>query len=270
MKKIGLYLTNVFLSVFFLTSCLEGSNVQEGIGYGVLEYGGTTGMVPVLKSSVGFFSGSSVISLYNTGAIDVGLCYAYYYRIDYDQPENSPSIVETNGYQTVTILDYLELKRYTLIPYLYDITQIINDEIPVTNACNGLDYVSGYLFLSQTAYHPDDWTLSWEMSYDTNAELPKEENGKRYYDLYLRARVQTQTEKNSNIEVQYTNVYMMGDFLSSAAYRERAFLGNSYSENSSQFIVRFNYVSALDKELNTLTWSSDEVTFYISMFLAEY
>ena len=268
MKKFCLYLTGVFLSVLFLTSCLEGSNVREEIGYGVLEFGGANGITPVLKSSVGHFSGASVMSLYNTGAMDIDGCYAYYFRIDFDQPENSSSIVELNGYQTVTILDFVELSKFYVSSYLNDITQILPDEMPLMKACNGLDYVSRYLFISHTANHPDEWKLSWEMSYD-NAMLtmPIEENGKRYYDLYLRARVQNKSDKTSKVETQYTNVYFMGDFLTTVASLERSLLEGSYSENSSQFTLRFNYVSDLDEETNSMTWQSDEVDFYIAGFL---
>ena len=268
MRKFGLYLTGVFLSVFFLTSCLEGSNVREEIGYGLLDWGGSNGMTPVLKSSMGYFSGASVISLVNNGSMDIGSCYAYYYRIDYDQPENSASIVDLNGYQTVTILDYGELSKYYVSPYLSDITQILPSEMPIMKACNGLDYVLGYLFISHTVSHPEDWKLTWEMSYDyATLMTPMEGNGKRYYDLYLRARVQTPGEKTSKVEIPYTNVYYMGDFLSLAASNERSMLGGSYSENSSQFTVRFNYVSEFDEEMNTMTWRNDEVNFFIVEFL---
>ena len=268
MKKICLYLTGLFLSVFLLTSCLEGSNVREEIGYGLLDWGGSNGMTPVLKSSMGFFSGSSVISLFNNGAMDIGGCYVYYFRIDYDQPENAASIVDLNGYQTVTILDYGELSKYNVSSYLYDITQLLPSEMPLVKACNGLDYVLGYLFISHTVNHPEDWKLTWEMSYDyASLMTPMEGNGNRYYDLYLRARVQTPGEKTSKVETQYTNVYYMGDFLSLAASNERSKLGGSYSESSSQFTVRFNYISELDEEMNTMTWKNDEVSFYVAEFL---
>ena len=267
MKKIGLYLTSVLLSVF-LTSCLGGSNISEGVGYGVLDWGGSTGMIPVLKSSYGFFSGSSVMSLFNTGAMEMGGCYAYYYRIDYDQPENSSSIVEANGYQTVTILNYGELSKYSVIPHINDITQVLPDEIPLVKACNGLDYVLGYLFLSHTVNHPEDWKLTWEMSYDySTLTTPTEENGKRYYELYIRARVESKSDKTSNIQNDYSNVYSMGDFFTLAASNERTLLGTSYSESNSQFNIRFNFVSDLNEETNSITWSSDVVPIYIAGFL---
>jgi len=268
MKKIGLYLTSLFLGIFLLTSCLEGSNVREEIGYGFLDWG--NGLTPVLKSSMGNFSGPSVISLYNTGAMDIGGCYAFYFRIDFDQPENSASIVETNGYQTITILQYGELTQYHLNSPVTDITQVLPNEMPLVKACNGLDYVSGYMFMSHTVYHPDDWVLTWDMSYDySTLTNPAEENGMRYYDLYIRARIQNRTEKTSNIEIQYTNVYNVDNYLNLIASTEHAKLESLYNENTSQFTVRFNYVSDLDEATNSITWKKDEVSFYIAGFLSK-
>jgi len=262
MKNFGRYLTSLLLCVFLLSSCIKGSNVRDGVGYGLLAWGGSNGFTPVLKSPLGIFSGSNVIALVNNLELNVGDCYVFSYRIDYDQPENSASVVETNGYQTITLIDYVMLPTYNFNSYFPDISYISSDEIPLVKACNGIDFFEGYLFMAQVARHPDDWKLTWEINYDPDTMMPTEEDGQRYYDVYVRARAQSKSEKTTMSELTYTNVYYVDDYLTLAANQER-----KDNPSATQFKVRFFYISDIDEETNTATWSHDQVDFSVEGFL---
>ena len=266
MKRFGLYLTGLFLSVLCLTSCLKGNNVQEGWALGVLELGGKNSFTPVLRTTTGDFYATELASKINNGEIYFGDCFVIYYRLDSDLPENGASVLEVNGYYTITILQIGQLKKYNLNPYLTDISTIRPNEMPVLNGYFGGEYVDNHLFITQIVNQQSDLELHWEMSYDGQNIVTVDENNKRYYDLYIRAIVATDSEKTLKSDVQYTNVYYMGNYFSYAASNEKAYLGSNFNASTSKFTIRFNYVADIDEETNTITWKSSEVEDLIAWF----
>lgn len=269
MNRLGLYLTGFFLSIFFLTSCLKGSNVQEGWVCGVISVGGQLGMSAILKTPTGDLYSSNLVSAINNGDVYYDDCLLVYYRLDSDLPENGSNVVETNGYYTVSVLQYIKLEKFFLRSYLTDISTVLPGEKPIVDGFVSGDYIDKYLFITQIANHQSDMELQWEMSYDYSSMPTDNESNKRFYDLYIRATVKKESTNNSKSDVQYFNAYYMNDFFMQAATIEKTHLGSNYNPNSSKFNVRFNYVIDCDGETNTLTWKTHEIEEYIIWFIPD-
>ena len=264
MKKSGLFFVGLLLSVFCLTSCLEGSNVSEGYGLGVL--GLNNNLTPILKTPVCSFASANLNSLLNAGTMQLDNCYYFYYQINFDLPENGDKFVESNGFYTITLLEFAELSKYYLSSSLTDNTTALPDEKPVLKGFINSNYVEGYLFIEQTVYQPSDMELWWDLSYDYNTMMPTVEGNNRYYDLYIRAIMEKEGTKDL-VEMSYLNAYYMGNYLRNAANNEKTYLGINYSETSSQFKVRFNYVTSINENTGELIWESEQIEVDIAPLL---
>lgn len=267
MKNLGLFLVMALLSVCCLTSCLEGSNKTEGYALGVLDRSSKNFKL-VLNTTVGQFHAANLESLVLQGQLSEGGCYYIYYKHESDIAENSASMVEANGYMTITLLDYAELSQYYMYSSLMsDTSTVMSDEVALVKAYDGSAYVDGYWFISHTANHESDVTLDWELSYDYSTMVPTEENGERYYDLFIRATKKNSTSKTGTSDVGYINAYRDNGYLKMVAEREKSLLGVNYN-SSSTFTLRFNYVSAIDKETNAITWKSTTEAVKITSFVS--
>jgi len=265
MKRNGLFLIVALLSVFCVTSCIEGNNVQEGQAIGVLTYG--DGYTPILKSSLGPVYAPNIITMLDNGKMKMYGCYIFSYTLDTDLPENSQSVINANGYYTVTLNAFNELPQYTVDPYLVDTSKVVSDEFAVTSVYEEGSFLEGFLFISQIVEQPSDLELEWSMSYDYNTMMPSEDlDGRNYYDLFVRASKKNSSDK-SLVSMQYLNAYKIGNYLQSAASREKALLGSSYNESSSKLTLRFNYVYSIDKETQNITWKTHTIDVLISSFL---
>ncbi len=265
MKRIICFLAIFVVGLGYLTSCMEGGNVQEGVAYGVLGWG-KNGSV-VLKTSGGNLYSPFLKNKEFEGELEMDKCYGMYYSLNGDLPENAPAVVELNGYYTVTIIQYGQIPDYYLQPYLADTSYIFPNEEPLVKGYEGGDYTSGYFFIAHTAYLPKDWDLSWNISYDPHLMMPTEVGGRRYYDLFLRATIRKEGDEKTKINLSFLNAYYFGDYLREAANREREILGNLYSSSASKFTLRFNYVSSLDRSTGKITWKSDEQELFVASFL---
>ena len=260
MKNFGLFLVASLISVFCLSSCLEGNSVSEGQAFGVLDIGDKTPR-PVLSSTAGPFYSASLNSL------DLGGCYYVYYSLDSDLPENAPAVVEANGYYTVSILDYLEVPKYYLRSYLTDTSEVRYGEMPVLDAMGVQAFVENNLFIIQTAKHPDDLELEWEMSYDDATMLPTIEGEKRYYDIFIRA-TKTNSSDGTASDKQHINAYYFGNYLKIAADKEKTSLGSGYNASYSKLPIRFNYVSEIKGD-TALVWKNYIWEPYVANFVSD-
>ena len=265
MKRFSLYLVGFCMSVFLMTSCIKGSNVWEGLVIGVLDYNKSYTAL-VLKTSSGDLYSPSFSTLMSEGSMNVDGCYVAYCRMDSDLPENSASIVELNGYQTVSLLDFDVIPKTYISDFLTDTANVLIDEVPLLTAIESSDYVSNYLFLVQKVTIPEDWELTWNLSYDYNSR-PTIENNQRYYDLFIRASVRQDSDKTLKVDRSFLNAYYVGNYFTWAATTEQSNLGNSYSASSSKFIVRYNYVTSINEGTGEITWKIDQQEYYISWFL---
>jgi len=267
MKRFSLFLSLLFLCVCFLSSCIKGGNIQEFSTFGVLKYSEKGLFTPVLETPVGIFYSPVINSLMGREEMIIDHCYAVYIQLDHDLPENSSTAYDAYGYQTVTIKAYEEVPRYNLeyLPEI-DLTTILPAEVPVSKGFETGDYVSDYLFMLHYINIQDDWSLNWKLSCNSS-KMYTEEDGKRYYNLYLRATVNKEGDKTVKVEKGFANAYRLYSFLTSVAVSEKTLLGGNYVENSSKFNLRFNYVSQIDTTSQTLTWKHDQLDAYIAPFI---
>ena len=262
MNRIGLYVSGLFLSVIWMTSCMKGSNVSEGIACGVVGTSSKNYSI-VLKTSWEDLYSTTINS---TGLFE-GDCCIFQYRYDADSPENSPSAIAANGYYTISILNIDKVQKYYLSP-VNNISTILPNEVPLMRGYDYGDFIENHLFITHLVNQPSDMELNWTLSGDESTMPTIDGDSRRYYDLYIRATVKKEGD-NVKTDKYYTIAYYMYNYLSAAASKEKSLLGNSYSASSSNFTLRFNYVSALDEETNTITWQSDSQDVPIAYFLLE-
>ena len=261
MKNFGLFLVASLISVFCLTSCLEGNTVSEGQAFGVLNISDKS-FRPVLSNTaylLPFYSASF-------NSLELGGCYFVYYSLDSDLPENAPAVVEANGYYTVSILDYIEVPKYYLKNNLTDTSEVRYGEMPISDAMAVQALVENNLFIIQTAKHPDDLKLEWEMSYDEVTMLPTTDGEKRYYDIFIRA-TKTNSSSGTASDKQHMNAYYFSSYLKTAAEKERTLLGSGYNAAYSKLPVRFNYVSEVKGD-TALVWKSNLWEPYVANFVS--
>ena len=263
MKRIGLYVTGLLLSVICLTSCLKGSNVSEGYAFGVVGYSKNY-LYLVLKTQI---MGDVYSTSLNSSDLMEGDCCIFYYRLDGDAPENSANAVEANGYYTISLLQIERLQKKPL-SYMTDITTILPNEVPLLKGYYAIEYVENHLFITHLVNQPSDMELDWTMS---ESPMPTvDDAGRRYYDLYLRATVTKEGTSSMKTDMQHLIAYNMNNYLTNAASIERSSLGSSYSASSSTFTIRFFYATNIDEETNTITWQSDPLTIPIAAFVFDY
>jgi hypothetical protein len=271
MKKFSLFLIVVLFGFTGLTSCLKGGeNTSTRAFVGVLDFGKNF-TTPVLKTLYGDFYSSELNSLMSSGKLTKGDCCYFEITYNLDLPENSVAMVELNGYYTGTILTMAKADRFDASSYLRDTSEVLQDEIAVSQIISESNdpfgYVENYLYVTHIVSHEDDATLSWDMSYD-GGNIVTEENGKRNYNLFVRATKtggdDTKTKSNQYHFNAYNNTKY---FLENAARMEKELLGSSYAASSSTFTVKFNYVSGITDD--QITWNSKAMAFYIAMFIPD-
>jgi len=269
MKRKILFLGTMLISILSLTSCLEGGNTTSGYDIGVLDYTSTS-FTPVLLSTQGYLYSSSIDAAIIAGRMELGGCYYFHYTYDADLPENTSSMVQANGYYTVTLDECLSLPKFYSTSPLTDTSKIIAGEFPVSSASTMTPiYLGSCLFLGHTVIQPSNLELTWDLSYDYDVtQHPDDVGGKRYYDVFLRAYTPNESTQ-SKTEVGHLVAYSMGSFLYNAANHEKELLGSSYNQNSSVFTLRINYVSDIDAN-SKITWSNATADVYIYSVLGNY
>lgn len=271
MRKISSYFVILLFSVIGFTSCLDGNNESTGAVIGVLDYSsGTSGLTCVLKTDDVNYYCPGLNSEFAAGNIAIGDCLYLYFTIDYDLPENTTSMIEANGFATVTMNGYVKFDKYYTNSFLSDTTSVWFDEIPVVGAytTEGIfGFYDNYMFITHVINQPENIELSWDLSYDAETMMPTEVDGVRYYDLYLRA-TKANTSTGTSKQRGYGVAYYMGYFMQTAATREKAALGSAYDAYSSAFKVRIHYVSEIKNETE-FVWSTQEINLSVAAFLSQ-
>ena len=250
----------------------SGTSVETGSAYGVLALSSNSmGFVlnSTLSSTLGMPIASPQIAQWVAeNKMHLNGCYLFNYEIDYALPGNAPAVVQANGYYVVTIMAFQELAEYDVKSALTDTTTVLPDEVPVLSGFFGTPaYVEGYLLVEQIVNQPSDMQLDWDMSYDNSSLTnPREEDGVRYYDLFVRA-VKTTDGTKTPENVSYLNAYRLSSFLQSAAEAEKAALGSSYSDAGSTFSVRFNYAKEIEE--GVVTWQNAVQKMPVASFAAQ-
>lgn len=255
MKKSSLYFMLTLLSVLCITSCLDGKNRDSGEVVGVIETSmGTT----VIKNKNFNLYCPEIDNLISEGKLNLDDHVYLYYIIDYDKPENNSSMLELNQYATVSMVDYFRFEKAEMKYTRTDTTVVLPNEYLMTDPLPnniGLRYFyDNYMYLTHTLNQPDEnLKVNWDLSCNGYTILPTEENGKRYYDLFLRVTTVDQEpptgESNKITQPHYVS-YEIGNYLQRVAEVEKSYLSN-YDPTSSVFSLRIYYPLNLE---NGIYW----------------
>ncbi len=249
MNKFG-FLTALFVSAMTLfTSCLgEGGNEASFSATGIVFMNEKAGFKPMLDI------GSAVLNVpqmaTRDGFID-GKCWSVAAHVDYNSPDNVDW--GTKGYLTAALSGEPVLidQCYAMpIQSESDTTVVMDGEVPLVSAFQPSmfnNYVRGWLIFPSTLKVGSKQTLSWSLVYpEVKAE---EKNGISYYNIYLRVTASGDATGASNNGV--VNAFYLKDYLDRINVVEK-------SAGHTQYTLRFNYVSEIQKETNKLIWKYDE------------
>ena len=234
-----------FVSLLLFVSCWEGgTNKESGYAIGVVRTDDNLKNVLDVSEYESFYS----ILFANTNE---GACLQVYYELDYDAPENSYDNIVANGYYTVTIIDKFELDRFEMAYNITDTTKTLVDEIAIQEPIMSGDfaYVKGMGFFYSVLEIPAEQKMMWHLSCDLQ-NMVTEENGQRYYDVFLRSTVYQSSSKSSE-NTAVLNAYNMKYFIEMVAREVK-------SLDQSSFKLRFNYVSDIKDEIPI--WSHQETS----------
>ena len=246
MKKFDLQRVVLFwVSLLLLSSCIgEEPKISFGNAVGVVSIENKTfKKVLDVGNNVSFYS----IMLVNKNP---GACFYIYYEFDKDSPENSDENVAANGYYTTTHMQLSEeLERIGMLYSITDTSNVLTNEVavitPILNEY--FAYINGVGFIFSVLDISSEQEMDWNLSCDFE-NMVKEEDGKRYYDVFLRSTVH-QSSTNPTTRVNVINPFNMKDFLESIAQEEKN-LGNE------KFTLRFNYASEIKDD--KITWKQQE------------
>lgn len=251
MKKLNFLAAALVSAMTLFTSCLgNGGNEAEFSATGIVFLNDKAGF----KQMVDVGSAYLYIPQLETAEYGEGDCVAVGVHVDYNSPENANW--GTTGYLTASLTgqpSVIEQYRASFITSEADTTQILPNELPLVSAFQASmfnNYVRGWLIFPSTLKVGSKQVrnLMFKMMYPR--ELKAEEiNGKRYYNLYLRATTEGDDTGASNTSI--INAYYLKDVIDRADAIEKA-------EGNKSYYLKFNFVSEIDKDNNTLTWDYEE------------
>ena len=229
-----------FVSLLLLTSCMgEGRNVQSGWTFGIVRSESGKKLLDVNVSDIPFYS-------YRFKEASDGNCFFITFEIDFDKPENSYENIEKNGYFDISIDVKEDVPSWPVYSTLTSTTNVLPNEVPIVEAIwNGeYLYLNGKFIMHSVMLMPTDQRMTWDLSYDMDNMLT--DDGQRHYNVFLRSAIRGIEGTNSKETFSIVNAFDMKYYLETVAEKEKE-LG------SSEFIIRFNYPSAIDED-GQITW----------------
>jgi hypothetical protein len=266
MKKLGMFWMVALAAVLSFTSCLKGSNNSTELHVGVISY--TNDLKPVLKTIGGSFYGTELNAVVSKGELTYGDCCYFQVKVDWDLPENSAEMVRVTGYYVASIYVIAKADQYTAYPYLTDTSSVQVNEFPVVEMVSPdgpYGYAENFWMMTHKVKHEKGLMMHWDLSYN-GSEVVTEENGQRYYNMFVRATASGTGGGTTASDEYYFNAYSANSFLERSAWEEKNKLGSNYTTGST-FTVRLNYVS--DIKDGKITWKTTDLTLYIVMFVPE-
>ncbi len=250
MKKLNFLAAALVSAMTLFTSCLgNGGNEAEFSATGIIFLNDKANYKQMVDVGSAYLY---IPQLATAGEYNEGSCVAVGVHVDYNSPENANW--GTTGYLTASLTgqpSVIDQYRASFITSEADTTLILANEIPLVSAFQASmfnNYVRGWLIFPSTAKMGSKQTLTFKMLYPR--ELKAEEiNGKRYYNLYLRAMAEGDDTGASNTSI--INAYYLKDVIDRANSMEKA-------EGHDSYYLKFNFVSEIDKDNNKLTWDYEE------------
>lgn len=249
MRKLNFLAAALMSAMTLFTSCLgNGGNEADFSATGIIFLNEKAGYKMVDVGSAYFY----IPELTTAGNFDAGNCVAVGVHVDYNTPENTNW--GTTGYLTASLTTtptLIDQYRASFITSEADTTLILANEIPMVSAFQSSmynNYVRGWLIFPSTVKKGSNQRLTFKMMYPRELQAV-EENGKRYYNLYVRAMAEGNDTGASNTAV--LNAFYLKDVIDRANSIEKAAGNKSY-------YLKFNFVSEIDKDNNKLTWDYEE------------
>ncbi|RHU29055.1 hypothetical protein DXD68_06245 [Parabacteroides sp. TM07-1AC] len=248
MKKLK-FLGVMAMAALLFTSCLDGgNNEQSGAAIGVVDFS-----MEAMKN-LAYVNDYTALYSPQFESLTTGDCIVFPYTINYDDPMNSG----TNKYLTATVAGYNKLDEGLLVTTV-DTADIRKNEITTMDASvissDGTGYgcgtVKNYLFLSSS--HPNissDQKNMYELQYDPS-QTPKEVEGKRVYDFFLR--VVKQADGKGTVGTNTLNyVFRAGSAIEMLKSKEKA-------DNQDVLYIRLNYIKEFNKDTTAATWGTSKL-----------
>ena len=229
-----------FVSLLLLTSCIDGrGNISQGQAFGIVRVVRDDNdsvkikLLDVTVSDIPFYS------IRFKEANDDN-CFFVSYEYNEDLEANSIKNVEACGYLTVDIYDKIDVDKWLVSSVLSDTSKVLTDEAPLVEVLwNGdFAYLKGKIFLISTLQMSSDQKMNWDLSYDID-NMSSEEYGRRYYNVFLRSTIRTQSTYSKE-KISVANAFEMKDYMETIAKKEKE-LG------ASAFKIRFNYLAEINE-----------------------
>ncbi len=230
MKKLSFLAAALASAMSLFTSCLgDGDNEIEVLATGIVFMNDKAGFKQMVDIGSAYLY---IPQLMTAGEYSDGDCVGVGVHVNYDGPENADYM--TNGYLTASLTSHFEIATY-YPNYSMDTASVLPNEIPMVSAFQPSqlnNYVRGRLIFPSTIKAGSKQTLDFEVMYPMDVQ-PEEKNGKRYYNLYLRATATGDDTGASNVSI--VNAYYLKEMIDRANEIEKA-------AGKETYYLKFNFV----------------------------
>lgn len=235
------------ICMLLLSSCLGDTNTQITVGEQEAVYQS--------RPHQGFYVNGGRF-LYGSGVTadgDTGDCFLIEYSFDSADPalQGSDSLSVKLTYQPVSVPLWPSDNRLT------DTTRVLVDEVLTESLLGRKAYIGGRLFLWSKHREVEFQQDSFMLSYDPDNRYTLEE-GKRIYNLYLRA-VKKTTGPGEEVEdvngkaqdVLKVNAFNIEEFFAKAKEMEA-------EKGANEVAIAINYASSFNKDTTVCLWNRTE------------
>ncbi|MCS2891919.1 hypothetical protein NXY11_14840 [Parabacteroides faecis] len=246
MKNKELY--SIFIvCLLMLSSCLGDTNTRITVGEQEAVY--------QTRPTKGFFINDGRF-LYGSNLSvsgDNGDCFLIQYSFD----SSAPELQNSDSLSIELIENPTPVDLWPLDEHWTDTTVVLQDEM-LTKAITGRKfYIKGRLFLWSTHTVIENQKDSFMMSYNPE-NLYTQEDGKRIYNLYLRAITKIEAEEGEQPKGQQLNLvnaFNVEEFYNMAKALEE-------EKGSDTLSIAINYASAFNKDTTACIWDRTEPVKY--------
>lgn len=234
----------VAMATVLLTSCLEGGeNSASGGFFGILSYESSVAKnlffvsdqdygyyIPALANDPNFMGDNEAVYAYIT--------------VNRDSPENAD--IQSKGYYTATVdPGYVKFDKYPVSSVLTDTTKALTNELTLSEAVPYNIVKNFFIMACVVPKVVNGQKNSYELSYN-GAEGPKEVNGNRVYDFYVRM-VKIEDGKGATSQNAQDYVY----------FNSQSMLKNLMNvekmEGAENFNFRLNYAKTFNEDTTKVT-----------------
>lgn len=247
MKKKELYYIFA-VCLLMLSSCLGDTNTQITVGVQEAVY--------QARPTQGFYVADNRF-LYGRG-VSVNGNNGDCFLIEYSFDASSPELQNSDSLSVELIANPAPVSLWPLDEHWTDTTVVLVDEMLTRGIQNRHAYIRGRLFLWSGHTVVPNQQDSFMMSYNPENPYTTEE-GKRVYNLYLRAIARIEAEEGERPrgeQLNIVNAYDVEDFFNEARRQEE-------QRGSDSLYIAIRYASAFNKDTTACLWDSKQLGFQL-------